>query len=1017
MRCALPLVLAALTVLAQPSPARAQGDRLNRLFEDSDGQAPALPEAPEALLAELVRRGQYPRALSLADALLAKQPGDLDLIARKLSILLITGRSDLAASLLEEAQAKTPKAEALFLAAGRIAERSGKLADARTAYAKAIEQNPDSDAGLEASLQLGWLLLDAGERIAAGKTWVRLLDAYDARENLSPAQLVTIGRACFGLDLCPEIKKRFRKPMYKYAKLMFDQALNQDPRSVEAMFSYGYSYRIKFNFPDARKALKRALKINPSHALARVELARTELNSYELGHQRFERARRNLQEALVSHPGCPEALALEAEMALSDGRYADAEKIAAEGLAANPAHIDLHAVSTALAVLKGDSPLIAKRKQALLSQRPSCARFLTQVAEIVGGRFRYAEARDLAKEALDLDPGYHLALAPYGLNLTRTGRNEEGIKALQRSQKHDPFNVYVWNTLKVFAKMKETYDTHKSAHFVLQLPKEEKASAAFILELLERAWETLGAKYGTRPKTVYVEFFSTIEDFSARSIGLPFIGALGVCFGNTMTVLSAKEKRLGKHSWGKTLWHEYTHVVTLSRTSNRVPRWLTEGISVYEESRGMKSWVRGYDRALITARRAGMILPISAFDSGFSRPRFQGQVMLSYYQGGMICEFVEETWGFGKIVELLDAFGAGSSQARAFESVFGFPQAEFDRRLLRWMDQHYAAYPASTLSPSPFAQMLQGVALNRERTELRRALYADPWNLRLRARMARVYSALGKEADAATLARDIRRKAGVLWELCARTLPRDTLLGRPAAGARASKQIRELRSALADADFVLGMGALKEHRIDAGVKLIKRAIKAGTSDSPAAHSVLAGIAFKANRYTEALGHYKAVARLVPPEAPIHRKLWRCYKRLKRPAAALDEKIRICLLDSSDLKSRVGVGKALYESKRWADLARVLDDVVYLDPFAGQSSFYCAEAMRHTGRHSRAVEAYEAAIRANFGERERCHMGQAISLEALGRLKDAALAAQKVLADDPAHTEAKAFLKRLEDKAR
>ena len=31
------------------------------------------------------------------------------------------------------------------------------------------------------------------------------------------------------------------------------------------------------------------------------------------------------------------------------------------------------------------------------------------------------------------------------------------------------------------------------------------------------------------------------------------------------------------------LWHEFAHVITLTATKNRMPRWLSEGISVYEE--------------------------------------------------------------------------------------------------------------------------------------------------------------------------------------------------------------------------------------------------------------------------------------------------------------------------------------------------------------------------------------------------------------------------------------------------
>ena len=36
-------------------------------------------------------------------------------------------------------------------------------------------------------------------------------------------------------------------------------------------------------------------------------------------------------------------------------------------------------------------------------------------------------------------------------------------------------------------------------------------------------------------------------------------------------------------NWEAVLWHEFCHAVTLKATANRMPRWLSEGISVYEE--------------------------------------------------------------------------------------------------------------------------------------------------------------------------------------------------------------------------------------------------------------------------------------------------------------------------------------------------------------------------------------------------------------------------------------------------
>ena len=74
--------------------------------------------------------------------------------------------------------------------------------------------------------------------------------------------------------------------------------------------------------------------------------------------------------------------------------------------------------------------------------------------------------------------------------------------------------------------------------------------------------------------------FPKHDDFAVRTLGLPgMIGALGACFGRVVTLDSPKARPPGEFQWEATLWHELGHVITLQMSNQRVPRWLTEGIS------------------------------------------------------------------------------------------------------------------------------------------------------------------------------------------------------------------------------------------------------------------------------------------------------------------------------------------------------------------------------------------------------------------------------------------------------
>ena len=117
--------------------------------------------------------------------------------------------------------------------------------------------------------------------------------------------------------------------------------------------------------------------------------------------------------------------------------------------------------------------------------------------------------------------------------------------------------------------------------------------------------------------------FPKHDDFAVRNLGLPgMIGALGACFGRVVTLDSPHARPPGEYNWQPTLWHELAHVVTLQLSNNRVPRWLTEGISVWEERRGRPEWGREMerDRSLAPWIRS-KVMKLSALNEGLQRSR------------------------------------------------------------------------------------------------------------------------------------------------------------------------------------------------------------------------------------------------------------------------------------------------------------------------------------------------------------------------------------------------------------
>jgi hypothetical protein len=71
--------------------------------------------------------------------------------------------------------------------------------------------------------------------------------------------------------------------------------------------------------------------------------------------------------------------------------------------------------------------------------------------------------------------------------------------------------------------------------------------------------------------------FPDHEDFAVRTLGMPGLGALGVCFGRGVVMDSPSARAKGTFNWGSTLWHEFTHVITLGIAEQRILGGLRKG--------------------------------------------------------------------------------------------------------------------------------------------------------------------------------------------------------------------------------------------------------------------------------------------------------------------------------------------------------------------------------------------------------------------------------------------------------
>ena len=145
-----------------------------------------------------------------------------------------------------------------------------------------------------------------------------------------------------------------------------------------------------------------------------------------------------------------------------------------------------------------------------------------------------------------------------------------------------------------------------------------------MLRLAHEALAALSKRYGFTPdrgRSSSKRFRSTTISRSA-TLGLPgMMGALGVCFGRVVTLDSPRARsRPATFNWSATLWHELAHVITLQMSNQRVPRWLTEGISVFEETARASGVGAREEFEFLNAMAKGELIKVAELNSGFIEP-------------------------------------------------------------------------------------------------------------------------------------------------------------------------------------------------------------------------------------------------------------------------------------------------------------------------------------------------------------------------------------------------------------
>jgi tetratricopeptide (TPR) repeat protein len=476
-----------------------------------------------------------------------------------------------------------------------------------------------------------------------------------------------------------------RPVQFKDAMTAFDRSVAADSTLLEPALRLGQLFLAKYNGPDAKDAFAGALRRDPGNARALLGLAEVQL--FDGDPASFATVR----QALSAGPGLARAHAILAQLELDAEAFDSATIHADRALALDSTLLPAWGTRAAIAYLRGDSTGFHRAEAAVRGWHRMPAGFYAAIGEALGRQRRYQDAARFGERGVATDPDDPGALTVFGTNLLRLGQIDSGRAVLERGFARDPYHVWNKNTLDLLDQLAK-YPTRAVGRFVfVAAPEEVDLLALYLGPLLERAYDSLEARYHYRPPTpVRLEIYRRHADFSVRTVGLAGLGALGVSFGSTLAMDAPSARPPGDFNWGSTAWHELTHAFTLGASGHRVPRWLSEGLSVLEERRARMGWGARATARFLAAYQGGRLPPVSRLNDGFVRPAYPAQVMFCYYQASLVAEWVESTRGFEAVLGMLTAYRDGASTDQVLTRALGMPPAEVDRQFDQWLRTRFA---------------------------------------------------------------------------------------------------------------------------------------------------------------------------------------------------------------------------------------------------------------------------------------------------------------------------------------
>lgn len=626
--CSMHRFLLLLTILLSLASVQGQGLDLERLFEDRNLKP----------VTELLNRGEYDLVARICDAAIKRAMKSPEWRQIRLKALMLLGRHE----------------------------------EARDEAALAVKTYPEN---IELHLLQHDNALEIGRQDVADQALkaINQIALKKPAKDRTASEWVALGQTALAIGADAQ----------KVIQQFFQVAQKKEPQLEAAYLAEGHLALKKSDSTRAANVFIIGLKAHGETANLRAGLAMAYANGDR------DKQKENLLRALQINPVHAASLLLQAEALIGAENFLQAEAAIQKVLDLNEEHPEAWALRAAIAHLSAAGPDKFHQARANGMKRWNQNPMVDHIiGRVLSRTYRFAEGAKHQRLALAFSPKFLPAQIQLCQDLLKLGAEDEAWKLAASIRQADGYHVQAHN-IGLLEKQMQGFTVQRLDDFILKMPQRDwPIYGERALKLLREAKAQLAPKYGyTFQRPVMVEFFDAQQDFAIRTFGsLGGQGLLGVCFGSVITMNSPGGLAHGRNNWESTLWHEFCHVVTLSQTQNKMPRWLSEGISVYEEGLHNPVWGMAMNedfRKMILDEKK--ITPVGQLSSAFLNAENSGQLLFAYYQSSQVVGFLMENFGPAKFQNLLHDLSKGTRINEALEAntlSLGQLEKDFERYLI-----------------------------------------------------------------------------------------------------------------------------------------------------------------------------------------------------------------------------------------------------------------------------------------------------------------------------------------------